>query len=94
MNRDIISKTPGGERMLVGVILIVFGALLYKATEFQITLPVRMVFAALAFFGLVQLGRGLVAWKYTDREAFAESRIIQNLFVDVPLKGSGTGHSA
>ncbi len=91
MNRDIISKTPGGERILIGVILFVFGTLLFKATEFQVILPIRMVFAALAFFGIVQLGRGVIAWKYTDHKAFAENRSKQNLFVDVPIKNQEFG---
>lgn len=91
MNRDIISKTPGGERMLIGVILFVFGIILFKASEFQITLPIRMIFAAISLFGAIQFGRGVIAWKYSDRKAFAKDWQKQNLFVDVPIKNQELG---
>lgn len=86
MNNDRISKTPGGEQMLVGAIvlgisLVFFNALIYSAgTVTKVLLVMGML------YGAVQLGRGIWAWKYTDRKAFAAQRLKQNLYVDVPLR--------
>ncbi len=91
MNRDIISRTPGGERMLVGAILFGFGLILFKATEFQFALPIRVIFAALGAFGLVQLARGVITWKYADRSAIDRSDALENLLIDVPLTVGDTG---
>jgi len=36
-------------------------------------------------YGVFQLFRGVVAWKYTDRSAFEAAREKEHLLIDVPL---------
>ena len=71
MNNDRISKTPGGEQMLSGVIIFAFGALLYRAFQYELGDFVRYILLAGMLYGAVMIGRGIYAWKYTDRKAFA-----------------------
>ena len=92
MGKDIISRTPGGERILVGAILLLFGVVLFKATEFKLGLPIRMMFAAIGAFGVVQVVRGLITWKYADRNALEKLVLSENLLIDVPLKEGNPKH--
>lgn len=86
MNNDRISNTPGGEQMLVGVIVLSLSIVFYNAAKYSLgTLPKLLFFAAMIYGG-VQIGRGLWAWKYQDRESFNAERSRQNLLVDVPVR--------
>ncbi|MEM7216554.1 MAG: hypothetical protein AAF423_13525 [Pseudomonadota bacterium] len=86
MNNDRISNTPGGERMLVGALVFLFGLLFYQAYQYRIGDIGQLIVIAVILFGAVQFGRGIFAWKYADRKAFAANKLRENLFVDVPIK--------
>lgn len=87
MNNDRIAQTPGGERMLIGGIALAIALSLWFGLQYHLgTIGKMVVFAALAI-GVVQLGRGLFEWKYTERRAFASKRRKQNLLIDVPISG-------
>ena len=86
MNNDRISKTPGGEQMLYGVIICGLGALLYSAFEYQLGNITRYILLGGILYGAVLFGRGVYAWKYTDPKAYAAERNRENLLVDVPIR--------
>ncbi len=86
MNNDRISKTPGGEQMLSGAIIFGFGAVLYSSLEYQVGDITKYILLAGMMYGAVLLGRGVWAWKYTDRKVFDAERTRQNLFIDVPIR--------
>ena len=85
MNNDRIAKTPGGERMLAGVVILGFSLLAYSAARYRIGDWLEYVLFGVMLFGAVQLVRGLVAWKYTDHGLFARLLQQQNLYIDIPL---------
>jgi len=85
MNNDRISNTPGGERMLFGGIAFGLAFIAWQGLQHQLGDVGRVIVFALMAFGLVQLLRGVYAWKYTDRRAFAEEKLRENLLIDVPL---------
>lgn len=86
MNNDRISNTPGGEQMLMGGIVFGLALLCYQAFEYSLGDLGKLVLLAAMMFGAAQLGRGIWAWKYSDRKTFAEERLRQNLFVDIPIR--------
>lgn len=86
MNNDRISNTPGGERMLAGAIIFLFGLVAYHALRFQLGDISRLLLLGVMLYGAVQFGRGLFQYKYADREIFAFMRQRQNLYIDVPLR--------
>ena len=86
MNNDRISKTPGGEHMLSGAIILGFGAMLYSLLEYQLGDITKYILLAGMLYGAVLLGRGVWAWKYTDRKVFDAERNRQNLYVDIPIR--------
>ena len=88
MNNDRISKTPGGERMLVGVIVLCFGILVYSAARFHIANWIEYLLFAVIAYGAIQFVRGLFQWKYTDHGLFARLLQQQNLYIDIPLANS------
>ena len=89
MNNDRISNTPGGERMLLGGIVLGLALIGYAGLRYEIGKFGFGVLMLIMAWGLVQLGRGLFEWKYTDRKAFDEARARQNLLIDVPtINGS------
>ena len=85
MNNDRIAKTPGGERMLAGIVILSFSILAYSAAKYRIGEWLEYILLGVMLFGAAQLIRGLVAWKYTDRGIFARLLQQQNLYIDVPL---------
>ncbi|MEM7289697.1 MAG: hypothetical protein AAF412_04895, partial [Pseudomonadota bacterium] len=86
MNLDRSSNTPGGDRMLFGGIVFVFGFIAWQAFRYDAgDLAKGLLFVVMAL-GAAQVLRGLYQWKYADRSAFAaanEQR--ENLLIDVPL---------
>ena len=86
MNNDRISRTPGGEQMLSGALMFGFGAVLYTSLEYQVGDITKYIFLAGMIYGAVLFGRGIWAWKYTDRAEFDAMRSRQNLFVDIPIR--------
>ncbi len=85
-NKDRISRTPGGEQMLAGVLVFGFGLLAYQGLQYQLGNIGTLVLLVVMGYGAVLLGRGIYLWKYSDHAAFAEGLRKENLFVDVPLK--------
>ena len=86
MNNDRISKTPGGEQMLMGGIVFGLSLLCYQAFEYSLGDFGKLVLLAVMMFGAAQLGRGIWAWKYTDRKVFDAERARENLYVDIPIR--------
>ncbi|MDJ0612693.1 MAG: hypothetical protein QNJ29_03390 [Rhizobiaceae bacterium] len=85
MNNDRISNTPGGERMLLGGIVLGFAYVAWHGLRYELGIIGNVFFGALAAYGAVQLFRGIVAWKYIDRETFEAAREKEHLLIDVPL---------
>ncbi len=85
MNDDQISNTPGGERMLLGGIVLGFTYVAWHGLRYELGTTGKTVVCALAAYGVFQLFRGVVAWKYTDRRAFEAAREKEHLLIDVPL---------
>jgi hypothetical protein len=86
MNNDRISNTPGGEKMLVGGIVLGLSLVFYNAVKYNASISTKLFFMATMAYGAVQLGRGIWAWKYADRESFNAERSRQNLLVDIPIR--------
>lgn len=89
MNNDRIANTPGGERILIGMIVLGLSLLVFAAYRYQLSDLARMIIFGAMVYGAVQLIRGLWAYKYADRKAFAVERNNENLFVDLPLENNG-----
>lgn len=89
MNNDRIANTPGGERMLFGAIVFAFAFMAWHGLRYELGTFGHGFLLVLMGVGVFQLGRGLIKWKYTDRETFAAEKPLENLFIDVPLSGQG-----
>jgi len=89
MNNDRISNTPGGNRILAGIIIFAFGFLAYQAFKFQMGNWSQLIVFGVMFYGAAQIGRGLFQYKYADRQLFAFLRQREHLYIDVPLSEHG-----
>lgn len=85
MNNDQISNTPGGDRMLLGGIVLGFAYIAWHGLRYELGLFGKAVIFAIMAYGVFQLFRGVVAWKYTDRRTFEAAREKEHLLIDVPL---------
>ncbi|MEM7289986.1 MAG: hypothetical protein AAF412_06405 [Pseudomonadota bacterium] len=86
MNKDRISTTPGGERMLIGGIAFGLAFLGFHGLRYQLGDVGTLAIFAVMTYGAIQFGRGVFDWKYADRKKFAAQLNEEHLFVDVPLK--------
>lgn len=91
MNNDPLSNTPGGNQIVAGVIIFVFGCVAYQAFRFQMGDLSKLILIAVMAYGAAKVGRGLYQYKYTDRKLFSFLRQRENLFIDVPLRDHDTG---
>ena len=91
MNNDRISRTPGGESMLQGGILLALGFIAWLGLRYELGSLGKGVIILIMAFGALQLLHGLVKWKYTDREIFAAQQRKHNLLIDVPILENDKG---
>ena len=85
MNNDRISNTPGGDRMLLGAVVLGFAYFAWLGLRYELGAVGSVILFGVMAYGAVQLFRGVWAWKYTDRQAFEAARAKENLLIDVPL---------
>ena len=85
MNNDFFSNTPGGERMLLGAVVLGFAYVAWLGLQYELGTFGSAILVGVMAYGVVQLFRGVWAWKYTDRQVFEAARAKENLLIDVPL---------
>ena len=86
MNKDRISRTPGGTNILIGVIALVLAYFAWQGLRYELGQFGTLVLGITTAFGLGHLAFGLYRWKYTDRRAFAREMASENLLIDIPLQ--------
>ena len=91
MNNDRISRTPGGERILQGGITTVLALMVWLGLRFELGPYVKTIVFAVMAFGFVQLVRGVIDWKYTDKAEFLANQRKHNLLIDVPILENDKG---